>query len=286
MAIEQITVALATFRRPIGLSRALEALAKQGFPSLYVLVSDDDPSDINMGIASIDRGFKVKYIGQSLRKGVLYNHLSMIDVTDSPFFLFHGDDDELLPDALSKFSNFLKGNFKYDAVFSNYRKGLDFDNSSMIRLSRTPFARYWSSKIRLIRMLSYYLCPTFLGKQNLFYGLYRKEAVKNIDIKRALPINDEILNLDEMYSFQAVCNGPIIVLDSVCYFFSEGNIKHYQEENIQNKSSLNALLMFIKYEWVSLFDYLRNVKNINEQFLIIIFFPIKFLLALFWRYIL
>lgn len=282
--IDKITVALATYRRPAGLHHALEALARQGVKRLRVLVSDDDPGDPNLQRVTAERRFEVEYLAQSERKGVLRNHLSMIAKARSDLFMFHGDDDELLPNALSSLSERLKVSRDYDAVFSNYRVGPNPEQARCVAIASLPFVRYWRHPHRLIRMLAYYLCPAFLGKQNLFYGLYRTDAIRRIDVDKALPPRAHRLNLDEMYAFQAVCNGPVLVISHECYFFAEGNAKHYADSDSTRSNSLSALIDFVKYEWITLFDYLRNVRGIGERWLILTFFPIKFTVAMVWRH--
>jgi glycosyltransferase involved in cell wall biosynthesis len=282
--IDKITVALATYRRPLGLRDALNALSAQGFKRLCVLVSDDDPCEVNRQTAAINRSFEVNYLPQACRKGVLKNHLSMIEKVQSDLFMFHGDDDQLLPGALTNLSEMLKTSLSYDAVFSNYRLGENLQISRHVNLEKIPFVRYWRHRNRKIRLLSYYLCPAFLGKQNLFYGLYRTEAVEKINIKKALPPRKHLLNLDEMFSFQAVCNGPILVISNVSYFFSDGNAKYYVDSKKKRSGWGFALLDFMAYEWITLFDYLRNVNNASERSLILVFFPLKVIVAMVWRY--
>lgn len=284
MDIDKITVALATYRRPLGLRDALNALSAQGFKRLCVLVSDDDPCEVNRQTVAINRSFLVNYLPQSCRKGVLQNHLSMIEKVQSDLFMFHGDDDQLLPGALTNLSEMLKTSLSYDAVFSNYRLGENLQKSRHVNLAKIPFVRYWRHRYRNIRLLSYYLCPAFLGKQNLFYGLYRTGAVEKINIKKALPPRNHLLNLDEMFSFQAVCNGPILVISNVSYFFSDGNAKYYVDSKKKRSGWGFALLDFMAYEWITLFDYLRNVNNVSERSLILVFFPLKVIIAMVWRY--
>lgn len=284
MDIDKITVALATYRRPSGLHDAIEALASQKFKRLQVLVSDDDPNEVNRQRVENEKRFEINYFPQSQRKGVLHNHLSMINGTCSDIFMFHGDDDRLLPNALITLSEPLKASQEYDAVFANYRIGPDFEHTRHVMISNLPFARYWRHPRRIVRMLAYYLCPTFLGKQNLFYALYRSEVVRKIDLDRAIPPRAHLLNLDEMYAFQAVSNGKVLILASECYFFAAGNTKHYTDSNSAKSKSFSALFQFLSYEWTTLFDYLRNVGSLKEYWILILLFPIKLICSFSWRY--
>jgi glycosyltransferase involved in cell wall biosynthesis len=284
MDIDKITVALATYRRPAELHLALEALARQEFKRLCVIISDDAPNEVNRLRVSAERRFEVEYLPNSQRKGVLLNHLSMIDKARSDMFMFHGDDDELLPNALSSLSEPLKTAQDYDGVFSNYRVGPNPKQTHQVAISSLPFVRYWRHHYYLVRFLAYYLCPAFLGKQNLFYAMYRTEAVRRINVNKALPPRNYFLNFDEMFSFQAVCNGPVLVIANQCYFFAEGNTKHYADSNSLQSGAILAISNFIKYEWVTLFDYLRNVNGAFSYWLVLILFPVKFLIASAWLF--
>lgn len=279
-----ITVALATYRRPEGLQQALDALASQGFNRLRVIVSDDDPSDDARRRVEADQRLHLTYLARTPRRGVLRNHLSMMPEVTSDLFMFHGDDDALLPDALCQLSEPLKAALGYDAVFANYLKGPTPAQARCVAIADLPFVRYWRHRRRSVRMLAYYLCPAFLGKQNLFYGLFRTEAARRIDLDKAIPARSHHLNLDEMFSFQAVCNGPVLVIGQSCFFFAEGNAKHYQDAPGASKGSLGALVEFVRYEWLTLFDYLRNVQRGQDRLLILLLFPLKFATAMVWRY--
>jgi hypothetical protein len=283
--IDFITVALATYQRPKGLQGALAALALQRFDRLRVLVSDDAPSDESRRNVENVEGLHVVYLPRKTRQGVLRNHLSMIPEVTSDLFMFHGDDDEVLADALCQLSEPLKASQVYDAVFSNYRVGLAAKASHSVLITRLPFARYWSHRNRYVRMLAYYLCPAFLGKQNIFYGLFRTNAVYKIDIDKVIPPRQHRFNMDEMFAFQAVCNGPVLVIDSECFFFAQGNLKHYVNASKIRQGTLWGLIEFIHYEWVTLFDYLRNAPDWRSKIALVSLFPIKFTMALVWRYV-
>lgn len=283
--IDSITVALATYRRPQELQRALTALVKQRFNRIRVLVSDDAPSvEARRSIEAI-KELHTRYLPKNSRLGVLRNHLSMIPEADSDLFMFHGDDDELLSEALFQLSEPLKASLAYDVVFSNYRVGLTMELSHSVSLTGLPFVRYWCHRDWRVRMLAYYLCPAFLGKQNIFYGLFRTAALRKIDIARAIPQRQEYLNMDEMFGFQAVCNGRVLVIEHECFFFGQGNTKHYANAHRVHKDSLGALIEFFCYEWITLFDYLRNARDWRAQLALVSFFPLKCMIALVWRYL-
>lgn len=283
--IDLITVALATYQRPQELQRALVALALQRFDRLRVLVSDDAPSEESRRNVETAEGLHAAYLPRNPRLGVLRNHLSMISEVTSDLFMFHGDDDEMLADALCQLSEPLKASQVYDAVFSNYRVGLTLKASYSELITGLPFARYWCHRDWRVRMLAYYLCPAFLGKQNIFYGLFRTEAVRKIDIDKAMPPRQHHLNMDEMFAFQAVCNGPVLVIGHECFFFARGNAKHYVDASTKHQGSLGALIEFVHYEWITLFDYLRNAPGWRAKIALVSLFPIKFVMALVWRYV-
>lgn len=283
--IDFITVALATYQRPQELHRALAALAQQRFSRMRVLVSDDAPSEESRRIVEIFKGLNTAYLPKNPRLGVMRNHLSMIPEVTSDLFMFHGDDDEVLADGLCQLSEPLKASKVYDAVFSNYRVGDTWKTSHTVLLTRLPFSRYWRHRNRWVRMLAYYLCPAFLGKQNIFYGLFRTEAVRKIDLEKAIAPRPHHPNMDEMFAFQAVCNGPVLVIEYECFFFTQGNVKYYVDASTMHKGSLWALIEFVRYEWITLFDYLRNARGWRSQAVLVSFFPLKFVMALIWRYV-
>jgi len=283
--IDFITVALATYQRQQELQRALEALVRQRFERLRVLISDDAPNAESRRYVDGIEDLSATYLERHSRLGVLRNHLSMISETNSDLFMFHGDDDELLSDALYHLSEPLKASRDYDGVFGNYLVGPTRQVSHAVSFNRLPFVRYWRHHDWRVRMLAYYLCPAFLGKQNMFYGLFRTEAVHKIDVEKAIPPRQHHLNMDEMFVFQAVCNGPIHVVSQECYFFAEGNAKHYVDAPQARQSSLGAFIGFAQYEWITLFDYLRNAPGRWVQVVLLGLFPLKFVTALAWRYL-
>lgn len=286
MGIDEITIGIAAYRRQDGLRQALVSLSEQGYDRLHIIVGDDSSGGEALEIVDKFSRLRVTYVHNKPRKGVLGNHVSLFNYNQSEFFMFHGDDDYLLPNALNLLSETLKTSEYYGQVFGSYHVGKVLVESRRVDLAKFIFVRFWGSRFRIVRLVSFFLCPAFVGKANLFYGLYRSHSLKAVDMKRALPERGFFLNMDEMIAYQATCNHPTLIVSRPCHFFAEGNEKLYKARITILSGTLGAFLELMFYEFVSVFDYLRNSEKLHEKVLVAVLFPAKLLSTLMFRYFL
>lgn len=279
MEIDKVTVGIATYNRPELLKRALKHLKNQNIERLEVILSNDLP-DQNCERLLKDLNLPYKYLTQAPPLGVLHNHLSTYELCDSDLFMFHGDDDFLLDDCLELLSEQLKTSLKYDSIFSDFMVGSE-TSFKTIGISRIPFIKFFSSQQEWKRVISFYLMPSMIGKQNIYYGLHRKSSLDKIDFESTIPKRNFFYNMDEMISFSLILNAPLLILNKPLFFFTQNNIKYYKEFSTNNR--LVSFIYILFYEFIVLLDYIRVCKRLKFRFLFITLFPLKLFLLFYYK---
>jgi hypothetical protein len=98
-----VTIAIATYRRPALLRRAIESVLAQTYGDLEVVVVDDVSGDETGAVVeSIARhDSRVRYIVAPRHLGSIYGQAAALDAVGTPFFTILNDDDFILPEFLA-----------------------------------------------------------------------------------------------------------------------------------------------------------------------------------------
>jgi glycosyltransferase involved in cell wall biosynthesis len=101
MAELDLTVAITTFNRARLVSRAVESVVNQHWPTLEIMVVDDASTDNTQEV--VESTFpRVRYIRQEKNSGVCAARNLALQKASRPWLLFLDDDDTLISDALAR----------------------------------------------------------------------------------------------------------------------------------------------------------------------------------------
>ena len=283
MDIDKITIAIATYNRPLELKRAILSISSQRIARINIVISDDSPEGSASSVELSKAEFELDYAAQPKRLGVILNPLSLIDQCKGDMFMFLGDDDILLPLGLTYLSESLKTSSLSGGVFGSYLTGISLEKSKLISLSSHFITRLFSSEKSIIRSISYYLCPAAFGKQNIYYGLFKSSIVLSIRKNLLIPKAQIFPNMDEMFVFQALQHGQITIINQPCIYFAEGNEKLYKSPFLTRQNKLTSIFFFMAYEIYCIQDYFRNAITPRLKLLILFAFPLKILISVLYR---
>lgn len=278
-----VSVGIPTFKRPEMLRRALKIITSQTYNNLEIIISDNNPqqsevADIVKDFLEIDS--RIKYYQQSQNIGVLANAEFVLEKSHGEFFTWFSDDDWRSPEFIEILVEQLNKNPNIEFAFCDYREAYS-DGKFPENYPKTHlnFFKPFESKIRFIRTIAYYWQNGRLsGKQNLFYSVFRRSSICNINIKM-LTKNYFYLNMDSLIVFKLLQNGPAIISHERMCVLTCGNKKHYEINKIINGGKinifLNKILNFNIKSFTDLKLFLINTDSFLEKIIFFLFFPFK-----------
>jgi glycosyltransferase involved in cell wall biosynthesis len=276
-----VSVGLPAYNRPDSLRRVLSNITAQTYQNLEIIVSEDASPDTRVRnvieeFASSDH--RIKYFKQDQNKGVLANADFVLRQAHGEYFAWFSDDDWRSPEFIELLVDELKKNKNVDFAFCDYREVYE-DGSRATGYPSSHFKIFkpFTSKFRLIRTIAYYWQDAALGKPNIFYSVFRTEALAALDIKK-ITEGYKLLNMDCLIAFSLLQKSPAYILSEVMCALTCGNQKHYAEPESQDKrgkkSPLNKLAELWKYNRNDRNLYIKNTNNLAEKIIIyMLFFP-------------
>lgn len=174
----QVTIGMPIYERSDFLEAAITSLLAQSFRDFELIISDN--ASANPAIGTLCRRFaeqdrRVIYHRHATNLGAVANFLSVAAVATSPLFMWASDDDVWDAEFLARGVAELEAHPESDAWFCR------IDNVD--RMGRTyreypPFSRLAQTKNKRDLLRRFLLEPEILGKANLIYCLYRREALR------------------------------------------------------------------------------------------------------------
>ncbi|MDR0662400.1 MAG: glycosyltransferase family 2 protein, partial [Holosporales bacterium] len=95
-----VTIGILTYKRPHLLPRALEAVARQTYQPIEVIVCDDaTPGDENEKVVAAfkDKIPELKYLKHATNLGDIKSYYHLLEEAQGTFFMWLADDDEISP---------------------------------------------------------------------------------------------------------------------------------------------------------------------------------------------
>lgn len=277
---KMVSVGIPTYNRPELLKRALEIITGQTYQNLEIIISDNassDPRVRDIVDEFLKKDQRISYYKQSKNIGVLANAEFVLQKACGHYFAWMSDDDWRSPEFIELLVEQLEiqpeVNFafcEYHEVYSNGERVSGYPKSHLKVFK--PF----QSKSRLIRTIIYYWQNAKNGKPNLFYALFRREAISQIDIKK-ITNNYTYLNMDCLICFTLLQKSPIAVLSEAMCTLTCGNKKYYQEEyahKLNRKNLISKIYDFYKFHRDDKNLYLKCTNSLIEKLIIsFLFWP-------------
>jgi glycosyltransferase involved in cell wall biosynthesis len=282
-----VSVGLPAYNRPDSLRRVLSNITAQTYPNLEIIVSEDASPDARVRnvieeFASNDH--RIKYFRQDQNKGVLANAEFVLRQAQGEYFTWFSDDDWRSPEFIELLVDELEKNKNVDFAFCDYREVYE-DGSRATGYPSSHFKIFkpFTSNSRLVRTIAYYWQDAARGKSNIFYSVFRREALAALDIKK-ITEDFKLLNMDCLIAFSLLQKSPVSIRSEVMCTLTCGNQKHYEDPKNhykqRQKNLLSKLLDLWKDNRSDRNIYIKNTNKIVEKIIIYILFLPK-ILALF-----
>lgn len=284
---KMVSVGVPTYNRPDSLRRALSIITTQTYTDLEIIVSDNasiDPKVKEVVDEFAAHDARVIYFRQTQNIGVLANAEFVLKKSRGEYFTWISDDDWRSPEFIELLVEELEVNKEANFAFCDYREVYeDGSRAEAYPPSHLKIFKPFESKSRLVRTLSYYWQDARLGKPNIFYSLFRRDAISALDIKK-ITGGYKHLNMDCLIAFTLLQKSPVIIRSETMCTLTCGNRKYYLGDDRQAEQRKKSLLSKLVDFWMENKQdrdlYIANTKSIFEKILIYFLCIPKFLTML------
>lgn len=269
----RVSIGIPTFNRPENLENLLILIGKQTYNDLEIIISNNASTDLRVTnvidkYSKIDK--RIQYYTQERNIGILQNFQFVLEKASGEYFTWISDDDWRSPEFIEELVNLLEENKAINFAFCDYHEV--YENGSFANgypFSHLSYFKPFTSNKRLVRTLSHFWQNQKNGKCNLFYSVFRREKLLEIDFQQ-ISFYYAYFGLDNQIAFKMLQSGPVILSkDAMCCLTCQ-NTKHYlKKENISNAGNIvNRFLDFIKSQFEDFYIYLGNTSSLIEKFCI------------------
>lgn len=276
-----VSVGVPTYNRPDLLRRALEIITNQTYSNLEIIVSDNASTDLKVRqvvdeFASRDP--RITYYRQENNVGVLANADFVLRESQGEYFAWFSDDDWRSPEFIEILIEELENNREVNFAFCDYHEVYaDGSRAEGYPSSHLEVFKPFGSQSRLIRTISYYWQDAVHGKPNIFYSVFRRSVIAELDIEK-LTEGYVHLNMDCLISFAMLQKGPMVIREEAMCTLTCGNKKHYLGDegqiNPQQKTKLSKLVYFFSNNKKDRDLYISNTEHpIEKLFIYSLFVP-------------
>ena len=258
----KITVAIPTYKRKT-LFRAINSLANQSFKEFILIISDNYGSK---GFSEeIVRQFKDSFseiilIHQSKNLGDHGNMSFLLDYSNSEYFMWLADDDEIS-------SNYVKE--LYELLENNPSFSSSYGNCKMIYKNNERYLKQKNiSSKNLIKRISAFIINN--EDDSWFYGMHKIKSLKKASFKGFILGNRKVItDCSFVFLFDLILQGPVISSDKVEIIMHANTEKFY--EQTKANSIFNKLIIILRRINVYL-CYLQKTLIKSPKYLILVFF--------------
>ena len=268
--ISAISIGLPVCNGAKYIREALDSLLAQTFIDFELIISDNASIDATQVICEeyARRDPRIRYVRQRENRGALANFQFVLDQAEGEFFMWAAADDVWDKNWIETIYNRIRGG-KHVAVFGGLAHINEYTKTIPHPANGAKFQfhgnRFW-------RKLAFYLAYEGLGKSNLFYALYQREALQHIDLRS--------------YSFDYQILFPL--LDQVAYVQVPGTYMykriHGQCEGVGAESVWQQpiILAPVRVLWRDLIIATRYLQSARPglRVVLLLLLPYKLLVAL------
>lgn len=264
----KVSIGMPVYNGEKYIREALDSLLAQTFTDFELIISDNCSTDNTQEICReyATKDSRIRYARQSRNIRAISNFEFVLQESSSDFFMWAASDDIWAEDWLDSLYHLII----QTGAGAAFGQVLPINDKTELITHIATKMTYKFTGNRIFRRLKFYLEYEGAGKANLFYALFNKKNLEKLDLKAYQydysVIYDLLFDL-EVESVKGV------------FFFKRDHAEAAGNLSENNKSILKKLLRSLMPVPIDLIkEYLSLAKN-YEKLLIILFFPIKFVLA-------
>jgi len=254
-----ISIGVPIYNDAVFLRRALDRLVQQDYANLEIILADDGSTDSSREICreyAEQRDTRIRFIENYQNLGALSNHRLVLELSKGEYFAWASGHDYLNPSFVSQTLKILQ---THPTVLLCCPRSVFEDENG--RSVRTPIGgldtRGFPPVERFNKVLAHL---TGGGTANIFYGLYRRSALAQVNPFRKVIGHDGIA-LGELSIL-----GDIVQIDDILYhrldhrnMYGNNRVERHQQYLLINKRKIEALTP----SFSMLCEYLNMLESSN-----------------------
>ena len=249
----RVTIGLPTFSRPHLLRRALASIASQTYRNFVLVVSDNAGFDENTHVVIKEYSHllpEVFLIFQERNIGALNNFKFVLSVSNTEYFMWLSDDDEISSNYLRELVQILDSDLSTVTAMGRWKNMIN-PNEGFFRRQVRPDMK------NIILRLFYFV--VFADDDSAFYGLHRIDKLRQCRFTGYFPPNrSTISNFCYLILFDILLLGRIRFSNNatwICHNYTLKFYKNAQARGIRDK--LRTLLRRINVHALYIFKAIR-----------------------------
>jgi glycosyltransferase involved in cell wall biosynthesis len=211
----RVSIGMPIYTRTDFLEMAIRSLVAQTFRDWELLISDDasphpEVQKICRRYSSTDS--RIRYVRQPRNLGGPQNHVHVFKHTEAPLFMWADEDDLWEPTFIERGVAALDADPTKGAWFCQPDK---IDERGNVIEILPPFARLASAGKKRQEVARFLLEPERFGRVNLFYSIFRREA-----LAEAIPVQEEFIDVngsDQLFVYSFICRHDVAISNETLF---------------------------------------------------------------------
>ncbi|MCJ7648230.1 MAG: glycosyltransferase, partial [Candidatus Lokiarchaeota archaeon] len=222
-----------------------------------ILISDNASTDDTRSVCQrySKNDSRISYFRQEKNLGAIGNFKFLLEKADSPYFMWAASDDLWHKEFINACIAGLEFSEDIGIAFSNI---VNIDSYDRKIRDYPSFDRLVNSDPYL-RILSFLLDPEYLGKANLFYGVFKQKNIKKYLLDYLSGIDGNEFGIDMALVLRILCDMNLYIDDRILFH------KRYVSNN-DTKSSVN-FTEEVKRPYVSVLISEENFSSYKKAIL-------------------
>lgn len=221
-----VTVGIPTYKRPHLLRRAIQSVSNQTYRDFHLVISSNEKSSAEEIIKICDEfAQKIKRITLYVHHeniGSLGNFKFLLDFSDTEFFMWLADDDEISENYIRNLREILRSNPNLSSAMGLW---VVIDRLGNKRYPRQPDL---SSRNLMIRLFNFIVA----NDDSWYYGLHRKDKIQKCDFEGYFwPNKGIVTNWCYVFLFEILINSPVYYSKSVEFINYDYGERFYPRAN-------------------------------------------------------
>ena len=205
----EVAIGLPTYNRPEFLEAALASLTRQTFGDFELLISDN--ASPGAGVRTIAERYasadpRIRYVRQQTNLGPVGNFAYVLANTSAPLFMWAADDDLWEPLFIERAVAALRADRAKNAWFCQLD---NIDAEGKVTRTYPSLTRFRSNGDKRKEVRRFLMEPDRLGKVNLIYGMFRREALA--EPMRLMTANKDMIGADLVFVYAFICRHDVAI---------------------------------------------------------------------------
>jgi glycosyltransferase involved in cell wall biosynthesis len=240
-----VTVGICCYNREAGFKETLKCMINQSYKNLEIIISQDYNETLDFApIVNNENDNRVTFYKQPKRLSMYNNFGFLLEKANGDYFMWAADDDWWAPDFIEKIMGRLLTNPGSVMGFCDFMEVDESNNRMPIYPQHLPLLQEFVSTNSLKRAKSYINQFEGFGKANLFYAIFKTEALRTPEVFGILKKGD--LPGDMLINLSVLLKGEIVIVPELLRTCTFTPVKDYFQELYQPEMK-NLLIVRVNF---------------------------------------